>query len=147
MAGGGADSPLLLCASYGCETWTLNTDLERQINACYIQCLQNHGVLLARHIPEWVITLQDWFTVYYPHSVNAYSGCMGMYQTSLTWMALIRWAVSVMDNPDWKRSVGCPQVFRLEQVVIACVEVIRMRRGHMWRLAWRNPWDWLWKVN
>ncbi len=55
-------------------------------------------------------------------------------------------AVSVRDNPVWRRPRGRRQLSWLEQVDESCQELLKMGRGPAWRLARRNPRVWRRKV-
>ena len=131
--------PVLL---YGCETWTLNGDLERRINALGTTCLRrimgyrwydlvsNERLLRETDSRPITCTVRQRQLRLYGHAAR------------LPAVNPAHCVVSIRDNHEWRRPVGRPQISWLEQVDRSCDEVLGMGRGPAWRLARRNPRDW-----
>ena len=131
--------PVLL---YGCETWTLNSDLKRRIDAFGNKCLRrimgyrwNDFVSNQRLLretesrPITSIVCQRQLRLYghvarYPEADPAHR------------------VVSVRDNPAWRRPRGRPHSSWLGQVAVSCREVLGMGRDPAWRLARGDPREW-----
>ena len=136
--------PVLL---YGCETWTLNSDLKRRIDAFGNKCLRRiMGYRWNDHVsnqrllretdsrPVTCIVLERQLRLYghvarFPEVDPAYR------------------VVSVRDNPEWRRPRGRPQSSWLEQVDRSCRELFGMGRVPAWRLAGGNPREWSRRVS
>ncbi len=98
---------------------------------------QDHGVSLVWFCIKSVIIAWDWFDTCYLESVNANSGYMSTWRTTLKLTA--HQVVSVRDNPKWRRFRGCLQNLWLEQVDRSCQELLGMGRGLAWGLVRRTP--------
>ena len=136
--------PVLL---YGCETWTLNTDLKRRIDVFGTRCLSRimgyrwyEFVLNQRLIrvtdsrPITSIVCQRQLRLYghmarYPEANPAYR------------------VVSERGNLTWRRPRGLPQNSWLRQVDASCWESLGMGREPAWRLARRDRHEWLRRIS
>ena len=131
--------PVLL---YGCETWTLNSDLKRRIDAFGNKCLRRimgyrwydyvSNQRLLRETDSRPITC-----IVRERQLRLY-GHVARYPE----VDPAHRVVSVRDNPVWRRPRGRPQLSWLGQVDESCQELLRMGRGPAWRLARRNPRVW-----
>ena len=131
--------PVLL---YGCETWTLNSDLERRIDAFGNRCLRrimgyrwydfvsNQRLLRETDSTPITWTVRQRQLRLYGH-VARYPEADPAHRV-----------VSVRDNPEWRRPRGRPRSSWLEQVGRSCEEILGMGRGPAWRLARRDPPAW-----
>ena len=130
--------PVLL---YGCETWTLNSDLKRRIDAFGNKCLRRimgyrwfdfvSNQRLLRETDSRPITC-----IVRERQLRLY-GHVARYPE----VDPAHRVVSERDNPVWRRPRGRPQLSWLEQVE-SCQQLLRMGRGPAWRLARRNPRVW-----
>ena len=131
--------PVLL---YGCETWTLNSDLKRRINAFGNKCLRrimgyrwNDFVSNQRLLDETESSLIT--CIVRERQLKLY-GHVARYPE----VDPAHRVVSVRDNPEWRRPRGRPQGSWLEQVDGSCWDVLGIGRVSAWRLARRDPLGW-----
>ncbi len=131
--------PVLL---YGCETWTLNSDLKRRIDAFGNKCLRRimgyccfDFVSNRRLLPETgsrpitFMVLERQLRLY--GHVACYTEVYSAHRVE-----------SVRDNPVWRRPRGRPKLSWLEQVDESCQELLWMGKGPAWKLARRNSRVW-----
>ncbi len=131
--------PVLL---YGCETWTLNSDLKRRIDAFGNKCLRR---IMGNRWYDFVSNrrlLRE--TDSRPITCIVRERKLRLYGHVARYSEVDRahWVVSVRDNPVWRRPRGRPQLSCLEQVDESCQELLRMGRGPAWSLARKNPRVW-----
>ena len=131
--------PVLL---YGCETWTLNSDLKRRINAFGNKCLRrimgyrwNDFVSNQRLLDETESSLIT--CIVRERQLKLY-GHVARYPE----VDPAHRVVSVRDNPEWRRPRGRPQGSWLEQIDGSCWDVLGIGRVSAWRLARRDPLGW-----
>ncbi len=132
--------PVLL---YGCETWTLKSDLKERIDAFGITCLCR--IIRYRWYYDFVSNRRSLCeTASSPISCTARERQLRLYGHVASYLEVdpAHWVVSVRDNPVWRRPRGRSQLSWLEQVDESCQELLRMERGPAWRLARKNPRVW-----
>ena len=127
--------PVLL---YGCETWTLNKDLKRQIDVFGTRCLR---WIMGYRWYDFV-SLQRLFretdsrpitSMVRQRQLRLYGYVARYPEADLAYRV-----VSVRDNPTWRRPRGRPQISWLRQVDASCWESLGMGREPAWRLARRD---------
>ena len=131
--------PVLL---YGCETWTLNTDLKRRIDAFGTKCLRR---IMGYRWNDFVSNQR------LLHETGSRPITSIVRQRQLRLLGHVaRYpevdpafrVVSERDNPAWRRPRGRPRTSWLGQVDASCRELLNMGRGPAWRLARDNPREW-----
>ena len=131
--------PVLL---YGSETWTLDSDLKRRIDAFGNKCLRRimgyrwddyvSNQRLLRETGSRPITC-----IVRQRQLRLYGHVARFPEVDPAHRVL-----SVRDNPVWRRPRGRPRSSWLGQVDASCCEELGMRRGPAWRLARVNPREW-----
>ncbi len=124
---------------FGCETWTLSGDLERQIDAFGNGCLRR---IMGYHWYDFVSDQQllresdSTPVIWTVHQcqLSLYGHMMRYPEADPAHRV-----VSVRDNPEWRRPRERPRNSWLEQVNRSCQEILGVRRGPAWRLAQRVP--------
>ena len=131
--------PVLL---YGCETWSLNTDLKRRIVVFDRRCL--HTIMgyrwydfasnqrLFRETDSRPIT-----SIVCQRQLRLY-GHVARYPEADPACRV----VSVRGNPTWRRPRGRPQNSWLRQVYASCWESLGMGSEPAWRLVRRDRQGW-----
>ena len=135
--------PVLL---YGCETWTLNTDLKRRIDAFGTKCLRRiigyrwydfvSNQRLLRETDSRPIT-----SIVRQRQLRLY-GHVARYPEADPACRVI----SVRDDPTWRRPRGRPRNSWLRQVDASCWELFGTGREPARRLARRDPQGWRHRV-
>ena len=127
--------PVLL---YGCETWTLNSDLERRLNVFGTRCLRrimgyrwndfvsNQRLLRETKSEPVTSIIRDRQLRLYEHVAR------------LPDVDPAHRVVSVRDNPAWRRPRGRPRNSWLGQIDLMCWERYRMGRVATWGQARRD---------
>ncbi len=125
----GSSSRLCSVLLYDYETWTLNSDLKRHIDAFGNKCLCRimgycwYDFMLNRQLLRETDSRPiNCIVCECQLQQGRLSGCM------------------VRDNLVWRRPSGRPQLSWL--VDESCQELLRIGRGPTWRLARRNPQVW-----
>ena len=131
--------PVLL---YGCETWTLNSDLKRRIDAFGNKCLRR---IMGYRWNDYVSNQR------LLHETNSRPITSIICQRQLQLFGHVARfpevdpayrVVSVRDNPTWRRPRGRPQSSWLGQVDVSCRKLLGMGREPAWRLARGSRTDW-----
>ncbi len=133
---------VLLVLLYGCETWTLNGDLERWIDAfgnkclrrirgfCWYDFVSNQRLLRETDSTPITWTVRQRQLRLYGHVAHYHKADPA------------HRVVSVRDNSEWRRLRGRPRNLWLEQVDRSCREILGTGKGPAWRLACRDPPIW-----
>ena len=130
--------PVLL---YGFETWTLNADLKRRIDAFGSKSLRR---IMGYRWDDFVSNER----LYRETDSRPITGIVLQRQLRL-YGHVARYpvtdpssrVVTARDNPEWRRRRGRPQSSWLGQVDASCRELLGMGRGPAWRLAWEDRLD------
>ena len=131
--------PVLL---YGCETWTLNTDLKRRIDVFGTRCLRR---IMGYRWYDFVSNQR----LFHETDSRPITSIVRQRQLRL-YGHVARYpeadpacrVVSVRDNPTWRRPRGRPQNSWLRQVDASCWELLGIGREPAWRLARRDRQEW-----
>ena len=135
--------PVLL---YGCETWTLNSDLERRVDAFGSKCLRrimgyrwfdrvtNQRLLREAESRPITCLVRQRQLQLYGHVAR------------LPEVDPAHRVVSERDNPEWRRPRGRPQNSWLRKVDESC-GLLGIGRVAAWRLARRDPRAWRQRVS
>ena len=136
--------PVLL---YGSETWTLSSALESRLDAfcnrslrrimgyCWRDHVSNQRLHRETGTGPITCTIRD-------RQLRLYGHLARFPQDDPAHQA-----VSVRDNPGWRRPVGRPRKSWLGQIDQTCREELEMGRVPAWRLAMRDPKRWKQKVD
>ena len=128
--------PVLL---YGCETWTLNTDLERRLNVFGTKCLRrivgyrwddyvsNERLLSETESRPVTSIIRERQLRLYGHVAR------------LPDVDPAHRVLSVRDNPEWRRPRGRPRDTWLRKVDRFCRETSGRGKAGTWEFARRNP--------
>ena len=131
--------PVLL---YGCETWTLNTDLKRRIDVFGTRCLRR---IMGYRWYDFVSNQR----LFHETDSRPITSIVRQRQLRL-YGHVARYpeadpacrVVSVRDNPTWRRPRGRPQNSWLRQVDASCWELLGIGREPAWGLARRDRQEW-----
>ena len=131
--------PVLL---YGCETWTLNADLKRRIDAFGTRCLRRimgyrwddfvSNQRLLRETESRPIT-----SIVRQRQLRLYGHVARFPEADPAYQVLF-----VPNNPEWVRPRGRPRRSWLEQIDQSCRELLTMGREPARRLARDDPGEW-----
>ena len=135
--------PVLL---YGCETWTLNADLKRRIDAFGSKSLRR---IMGYRWDDFVSNEQ----LYREIDSRPITGIVLKRQLRL-YGHVARYpvtdpssrVVTARDNPEWRRRRGRPQSSWLGQVDASCRELLGMGREPAWELAREDRRGWRLRV-
>ena len=136
--------PVLL---YGCETWTLNSDLERRLNVFGTKCLRrimgyrwNDFVSNQRLLHE--TDSRPVISIVRERQLRLYGHVARLPDIDPAHRVL-----SVRDNPVWRRPRGRPRNSWLGKVDGSCRELLGMGRVAAWGLARRDRPGWRRRVS
>ena len=135
--------PVLL---YGCETWTLNADLKRRIDAFDSNSLRR---IMRYRCDDFVSN--EW--LYRETDSRPITSIVRQRQLRL-YGHVARYpeadpacrVISVRDDPTWRRPRGRPRNSWLRQVDASCWELFGTGREPARRLARRDPQEWRHRV-
>lgn len=124
--------PVLL---YGCETWTLNTDLERRLNVFGSRCLRR---IMGYRWDDFVSNERLYhetesrpvISIVRERQLRLYGHVARFPDVDPTHRVL-----STRDNPEWRRPRGRPRNSWLRKVDHTCREVFGMGRADAWEFA------------
>ncbi len=136
--------PVLL---YGCETWTLNNDLERRLNVFGTKCLRrimgyrrNDFVSNQRLLHE--TESRPVTSIVRERQLRLYGHVARLPDVNPAHRVL-----SVSDNRGWRRPRGRLRNSWLGKVDQSCRELLGMGRMVAWGLAWKDRPDWRRRVS
>ena len=127
--------PVLL---YGCEAWTLSSDLERRLNAFGTKCLRRiMGYRWDNFVPNERLLHETEsrpvISIVLERQLRLYGHVARLPDVDPTHRVL-----SVRDNPEWRRPAGRPRDSWLRRVDHSCRGVFGMRRAEAWEFARRD---------
>ena len=136
--------PVLL---YGCETWTLNRDLERRINSFGTKCLRR--IMGYR----WYDRISNQRLL--SETESRHIGCIVRERQLRLYGHVARLpevdpahlVVLVGDNPEWIRPLGRPRETWLRKVDRSCDRLLGLDRVAAWDLAGGDPREWSRRVS
>ncbi len=136
--------PVLL---YGCEAWTLNSDLERRLNIFGTKCLRK----IMRY--RWNDFMSNQRLLHETESRPVTSVVRERQHRLYGHVARLldvdpaHRVLSVRDNPGWRRPKGRPRKSWLGRVDRSCWELLGMGRMVAWGLARRDRPGWQRRVS
>ncbi len=134
---------------YGCETWTLNSDLERRLNVFGTKCLRR----IMGYRWNWNNFVSNQRLLHETESrpVNSIDGERQLrlygHLARLPDVDPAHTVLSVRDNPGWRRPRGRPRNSWLGKVDGSCRELLEMGRMVAWGLARRDRHGWSRRVS
>ena len=136
--------PVLL---YGCETWTLNSELKRRINSFGTKCLRR--IMGYR----WFDYVSNQRLLH--ETDSRHISCMVRERQLRLYGHVVRLpdsdpahqVVSVQDNPEWRRNPGRPRDTWLRKVYLSSEELLGVDRAEAWRLSRGDPREWSRRVS
>ena len=136
--------PVLL---YGSETWTLNSELKRRINSFGTKCLRRiMGYRWYDRVPNQRL-LQETDSRHISCIVRERQLRLYGHVVRLPEIDPAHQAVSVEDNPEWRRPRGRPRNSWLRQVDESCDKLFGMCRSDAWVLSREDPRGWSQRVS
>ncbi len=132
---------------YGCETWTLNRDLESRLDAFDTKCLRR---IMGYHWNDFVSNqrlLHETGSRSVTSIVRERHLRLYGHVARLPDVDLAHRVLSVRDNPEWRRPMGRPRNSWLGKIDRSCQGRLGMDRAAAWEFARRDRLGWRRLVN